>query len=78
MHFFANAAVINGAGKFNCSFHIRPDLVPSDFHLFSSLPNSLKRQTFNPEAYVTIHQEEVLINKDMKFFEQRIKDLSTK
>jgi len=53
-----------------------PDLVPSDFHLFRSLQNSLRGKTFDSDEAVNRHLVQFFADKDRSFYEQGIMKLT--
>jgi len=53
-----------------------PNLIPSDFHLFRSLQNSLNGKTFASEDLIKQHLDKFLAEKDGKFHERGIMKLS--
>ena len=52
-----------------------PDLAPSDYYLFRSLPNSLNGKTFNDDEAVKLHLVQFFADKDQKLYERRIMKL---
>ena len=52
-----------------------PDLAPSDYYLFRSLPNSLNGKTFNDDEAVKSHLLQFFADKDQKFYERGIMKL---
>lgn len=53
-----------------------PDLAPSDYYLFPSLQSSLNEQHFASEEAIKCHLEQFFAEKDSKFFERGIMQLS--
>ena len=55
-----------------------PDIVPSDFHFFQSLQNSLNGKNFNSLEDCKRHLEQFFARKDKKFWEDGIMKLPEK
>jgi transposase len=52
-----------------------PDLAPSDYHLFRSLSNNLRRISFNNEAELQNWLNDFFTAKPEDFFKRRIENL---
>jgi len=52
------------------------DLAPSDYHLFWSLQNSLNGRNFDSLEACKNHLEQFIVQKDAKFWKNRIMKLS--
>jgi hypothetical protein len=52
-----------------------PDLAPSDYHLFRSLSNNLRRVSFNNDAELENWLDEIFTAKAADFFKRGIENL---
>jgi hypothetical protein len=52
-----------------------PDLAPSDYHLFRSPSNNLRRVSFNKDAELQNWLDEFLTNKPADFFKHGMENL---
>lgn len=55
-----------------------PDLSPSDYHLFRCLQDSLKGEKFDSNEAIKRYLEQFFVNKDRKFYEAGIMELSNR